>query len=49
MHTDDTGVDRLSERVIGGALQVLNTLAAVGKVYGNALAQELRKACVPVS
>jgi hypothetical protein len=28
MHADDTGVNRLSERVIGYAFQVINTLGA---------------------
>ena len=45
MHADDTGVNRLSGRVIGCAFQVINTLGAgfLEKVYENALAHELRK------
>ena len=45
MHTDDTGVNQLSERVIGCAFRVLNTLGCgfLEKVYENALAHELRK------
>lgn len=45
MHADETAVNRLSERIIGCAFQVLNTLGAgfLEKVYENALAHELRK------
>jgi len=45
MHTDDIGVNQLSERVIGCAFRVLNTLGSgfLEKVYENALAHELRK------
>jgi GxxExxY protein len=45
MHADDIEVNRLSERIIGCAFQVLNTLGAgfLEKVYENALAHELRK------
>jgi GxxExxY protein len=45
MHADEVAVNRLSERVIGCAFQVLNTLGAgfLEKVYENALAHELRK------
>jgi GxxExxY protein len=45
MHADEAGINRLSERVIGCAFQVLNTLGAgfLEKVYENALAHELRK------
>jgi GxxExxY protein len=45
MHADEIGVNRLSERVIGCAFRVLNTLGAgfLEKVYENALAHELRK------
>ena len=45
MHTDEGGVNRLSERVIGGAFQVLNTLGVgfLEKIYENALVHELRK------
>jgi GxxExxY protein len=45
MHADEAGVNRLSERIIGCAFRVLNTLGAgfLEKVYENALAHELRK------
>jgi GxxExxY protein len=45
MNADDTGVNRLSERIIGCAFRVLNTLGAgfLEKVYENALAHELRR------
>jgi GxxExxY protein len=45
MHTDATEVNRLSERIIGCAFRVLNTLGAgfLEKVYENALAHDLRK------
>ena len=44
MHTDEGGVDRITELVIGGAFQVLNTLGVgfLEKVYENAL-HELRE------
>jgi len=47
MHADEIGASRLSERIIGCAFQVLNTLDSgfLEKVYENALAYELRKAC----
>jgi GxxExxY protein len=46
MHADKARINRLSERVIGCAFQVINTLGAgfLEKVYENALAYELRKA-----
>jgi GxxExxY protein len=45
MHTDEDGVSRITERVIGGAFQVLNTLGVgfLERVYENALVHELRK------
>jgi GxxExxY protein len=45
MHADESGVNRLSKRIIGCAFEVLNTLGAgfLEKVYENALAHELRK------
>ncbi len=45
MHADEAGVNRLSERVIGCASQVLNTLGAgfLEKLYETALAHEPRK------
>ena len=51
MHADETGVNRLSERIIGCAFQVLNTLGAgfLEKVYENALAHELRKSGLTVA
>jgi GxxExxY protein len=50
MHADEAGVNRLSERVIGCAFQVINTLGAgfLEKIYENALAHELRKAGLSV-
>jgi GxxExxY protein len=46
MNTDNGGFTRISERIIGCAFTVANTLGPgfVGKVYENALAYELRKA-----
>jgi GxxExxY protein len=51
MHADETGVNRLSERIIGCAFRVINTLGAgfLEKVYENALAHELRKAGLAVT
>jgi GxxExxY protein len=45
MNTDEGGVDRITEPVIGSAFQALNTLGVgfLEKVYENALAHELRK------
>jgi GxxExxY protein len=45
MHADEAKVNRLSERVIGCAFQVMNTLGAgfLEKVHENALVHELRK------
>ena len=44
MHADETALNRVSERIIGCAFTVLNTLGAgfLEKVYENALAHELR-------
>src|ERR1700676_1188411 len=46
MNADETGLDHLTERIIGSALTVSNTLAAgfLEKVYENALVHEHRKA-----
>jgi GxxExxY protein len=51
MHADESGVNRLLERIIGCAFQVLNTLGAgfLEKVYENALAHELRRAGLTVA
>jgi hypothetical protein len=51
MHADKAETKRLSERIIGAASQVLNTLGAglLEKVYKNALAHELRKAGLTVA
>lgn len=51
MHADDVVIDQLSERIIGGALCVQNTLGVgfLEKVYQNALTHELRKAGLSVS
>lgn len=45
MHTDSSELTRLSERIIGCAFTVANTLGSgfLEKVYENALAHELRK------
>jgi GxxExxY protein len=45
MDADDFGLNQLSERIIGCAFRVLNTLGPgiLEKVYENALAHELRK------
>lgn len=45
MHADNSSTNRLSERIIGCAFQVLNTLGAgfAEKVYENSLAHEMRK------
>jgi len=50
MDTDNGGFTRISERIIGCAFTVANTLgpAFVEKVYENALAHELRKAGVAI-
>jgi len=46
MNTDDPGLNKLSERIIGCAFTVSNALGVgfLEKVYENALAHELRKA-----
>lgn len=51
MHTDEAGLNRLSERVIGCAFRVLNTFGAgfLEKVYENALAHEMRNAGLAVA
>jgi GxxExxY protein len=51
MHADDTGVDRLTEPIIGCAFIVINTLGSgfLEKNYENALAHELRKAGLNVA
>jgi GxxExxY protein len=45
MHTDENGVSRITERVIGGAFHVLNAFGVgfLKKAYENALVHELRK------
>ena len=50
MNTDDPGLNGLSERIIGCAFAVSNTLGVgfLEKVYENALAHELRKAGLTV-
>jgi GxxExxY protein len=50
MNADETGLNELSERIIGCAITVSNTLGAgfLEKVYENALAHELRKAGLAV-
>jgi GxxExxY protein len=51
MHTDKAALRELSERIIGCAFVVLNSLGAgfLEKVYENALAHELRKAGLTVA
>jgi GxxExxY protein len=51
MHTDGGGVNRLSERIIGCAFRVSNTLGTgfLEKVYENALAHELGNAGLAVA
>ena len=51
MHADKTAINELSERIIGCAFRVLNTLGAgfLEKVYENALAYELRTAGLAVA
>jgi GxxExxY protein len=46
MHADEDGINLLSERVIGCAFRVMNTLGAgfLERVYENALAHEMCKA-----
>ena len=50
MHADQIALNRVSERIIGCAFTVLNTLGAgfLEKVYENALAYELRTAGLAV-
>lgn len=51
MHTDEVGINGVSERIIGCAFRVLNALGSgfLEKVYENALAHELRKAGLAVA
>ena len=50
INTDEHGLEAVCESIIGAAFRVSNTLGAgfLEKVYGNALAHELRKAGLPV-
>ncbi|MGA3402898.1 MAG: GxxExxY protein [Acetobacteraceae bacterium] len=49
MHRNEIVPDHLSERIIGCAFRVMNTLGSgfLEKVYENALAHELRKSLPP--
>jgi len=51
MHEDENALNRVSDRIIGCAFQVMNTLGVgfLEKVYENALAHELRKAGLRVA
>jgi GxxExxY protein len=51
MNADETELDKVTERIIGGALTVSNTLGAgfIEKAYENALAHELRKSGLAVA
>jgi GxxExxY protein len=51
MHQDAITLNRISERIIGCAFGVMNTLGVgfLEKVYENALAHELRKAGLSVA
>jgi hypothetical protein len=51
MHTDETRINQLSERIIGCAFRVMNTLGAgfLEQPYENALARELRKSGLAVA
>jgi GxxExxY protein len=51
MHADEVRVNALSERIIGCAFRVLNTLGTgfLEKVYENALAHEMREAGLSVA
>ena len=51
MNADETMLDDVTERIIGGALTVSNGLGTgfIEKVYENALAHELRKAGLAVA
>jgi GxxExxY protein len=51
MHADEIQINALSERIIGCAFRVLNTLGAgfLEKVYENALAHEMRDAGLSVA
>jgi hypothetical protein len=50
-HTDDAGINGLSERIIGCAFRVINTFGAgfLEKVYENASVHELPKAGLTVA
>ena len=50
MHADEIRTNELSERIIGCAFRVLNTLGtgSLEKVYENALAHEMREAGLSV-
>jgi GxxExxY protein len=51
MHADEIRTDEMSERIIGCAFRVLNTLGTgfLEKVYENALAPDMRKAVLSVA
>ena len=51
MNADESVLNQISERIIGGAFTVANTLGAgfLEKVYENALAHELRTRGLPVA
>jgi GxxExxY protein len=51
MHADKVRTNQLSERIIGCAFRVLNTLGTgfLEKVYENALAHELRESGLTVA
>jgi GxxExxY protein len=51
MHADEIRTNALSERIIGCAFRVMNTLGAgfLEKVYENALAHEMREAGLSVA
>lgn len=51
MHQSEITLNRISERIIGCAFDVMNTLGSgfLEKVYENALAHELRKAGLSVA
>jgi len=51
MNADESVLSQVSERIIGGAFTVANTLGSgfLEKVYENALAHELRSRGLPVA
>jgi GxxExxY protein len=51
MHADEAGIARFSERIIGCAFRVINTLGVgfLETIYENALAHDLRKAGLAVA